>query len=332
MCAWQPPVFYNRDLDRKTFIVRVFYILRSMLLLGGLVSFDVSPMGTFSYPMELGYCSGFINPRYTMEDVIATVRWMTHAKVKVPLRLLPCSVLCAPGMETTASHELYSWARQVGRISCGCAEAFHYFFIHWSGRPFFPARDWLLCFFVLNGALLCFGSIFALLAIVPLPWAPLRTVTIAGIGISPESALAVAVASQLVAFGIGFAIDAFATRALGVEEDVSPVRNLLHWLSSPVVVLVQSGVALATIARFAVSGKSGVAKRRSEQSATDEAIGDDAQFSQPLIVSTSAVYHTDEGAHHKEHYRNDGVIHPPSWCGVNSNRKTKVAPQVDLDS
>jgi hypothetical protein len=34
------------------------------MMLGGLISFDLNPMSIFSYPVELGLTTGFINPRY----------------------------------------------------------------------------------------------------------------------------------------------------------------------------------------------------------------------------------------------------------------------------
>jgi len=66
MCVWQSPLFYNWDLDERPFFNRITGIMRSMMMLGGLISFNLNPMSIFSYPLELGLKAGFINPRYGM--------------------------------------------------------------------------------------------------------------------------------------------------------------------------------------------------------------------------------------------------------------------------
>jgi hypothetical protein len=64
MLVWQPPLFYNWDLDERPFFNRITGLMRSMMMLGGLISFNLNPMSIFSYPLELGKQAGFINPRY----------------------------------------------------------------------------------------------------------------------------------------------------------------------------------------------------------------------------------------------------------------------------
>ena len=39
MVVWQPPLFYNWDLDERPFFNRVTGIMRSTMMLGGLISF-----------------------------------------------------------------------------------------------------------------------------------------------------------------------------------------------------------------------------------------------------------------------------------------------------
>eukprot|EP00662_Eupelagonemidae_sp_cell21_P003287 gene3287-57730_t len=82
MVVWQPPLFYNWDLDKRPFFNRVTGLMRSMMMLGGLISFNLNPMSVFSYPLELG------------------VRWMCATDSAVPVRLLP---------------EWYEWGRQIRR-------------------------------------------------------------------------------------------------------------------------------------------------------------------------------------------------------------------------
>jgi hypothetical protein len=48
LCVWQPAMFYNWDLDERPFFVRVQGIVRAMMMLGGLISFNLNPMSIFS--------------------------------------------------------------------------------------------------------------------------------------------------------------------------------------------------------------------------------------------------------------------------------------------
>ena len=70
--VWQAPLFYNWDLDRRPFFNRVTHLMRSMMMLGGLISFNLNPMSIFSYPMELGLAAGFINPRYVLRFLLSS--------------------------------------------------------------------------------------------------------------------------------------------------------------------------------------------------------------------------------------------------------------------
>ena len=54
MVVWQSPLFYNWDLDKRPFFNRITCIIRSMMMLGGLIGWNLNPMSVFSYPLELG--------------------------------------------------------------------------------------------------------------------------------------------------------------------------------------------------------------------------------------------------------------------------------------
>lgn len=43
-CVWQSPLFYNWDLDKRPFFNRITGIMRSLMMLGGLISFKLNPM------------------------------------------------------------------------------------------------------------------------------------------------------------------------------------------------------------------------------------------------------------------------------------------------
>lgn len=256
MCVWQPPLFYNWNLDERPFFNRVTCIMRSTMMLGGLISFNLNPMSIFSYPMELGVISGFINPRYGVDDIIAKVRWMAHTNSQVPVKMLPCVAISGPTVGESVGEELNEWGRQIRRWIVGASESFHYFIIHWRGKPFFSALSWFCMFFMYYGVLLCASGIFGVLASIPFPWNKYPTVFVQGFGdVSIVWAGPLAIGIQLFAFGIAFLIDALGARRLGIVEDINPARNLFHWLSSPVVLLVYSLVAFVSIVRFVFEGK-----------------------------------------------------------------------------
>lgn len=131
MLVWQPPLFYNWDLDERPFFNRITGLMRSMMMLGGLISFNLNPMSIFSYPMELGKQAGFINPRYGVDDIIAKVRWMCATNEMVPVTLLPVPVISGPTIGVNLWQEGTEWGRQIRRWIVGSSESFHYFIIHW---------------------------------------------------------------------------------------------------------------------------------------------------------------------------------------------------------
>lgn len=259
MCVWQPPLFYNWNLDERPFFNRVTCIMRTTMMLGGLISFNLNPMSIFSYPLELGHVSGFINPRYGVDDIIAKVRWMAHTNSAVPVKMLSCVAISGPTVGTTFFEELNEWGRQIRRWIVGASESFHYFVIHWRGRPFFAAIVWQFMFFMYYGVLLCASGIFCVLASVPLPWVTYPEITVFETNISLVYAGAGATGLQMLAFGIAFLIDAFGARSIGIVEDINPARNLIHWLSSPFVLLVYSLISIVSVVRFVFEGK-GMAK------------------------------------------------------------------------
>ncbi len=48
--VYMPAMFYNWDLDQRAFFVRVTGIMRSMMGLGGLISYNLNPMVQLSAP------------------------------------------------------------------------------------------------------------------------------------------------------------------------------------------------------------------------------------------------------------------------------------------
>lgn len=259
MCVWQPPLFYNWDLDQRPFFNRITGLMRMMMMLGGLISFNLNPMSIFSYPLELGLKAGFINPRYGVDDIIAKVRWMCSTNEQVPVLLLPVPAISGPTIGTTFWLEIEEWARQIRRWIVGSSESFHYFVIHWRGKPLFSGIWWFMMFFMYYAVLLCSAGLFTVLAGIPLPWVTYQTIDLGGFNFSLKNIGLLALVLQYIAFGVAFIIDRFAIRMMTIHEDISIFRNILHWLSAPFVLLVYSLIAFWAIIKFVFVGK-GMAK------------------------------------------------------------------------
>ena len=60
----------------------------------------------------------------------------------------------------------------------GSSESFHYFVMHWRGKPLLSGLSWFFCFFMYYGVLLCSAGIFQVLAGIPFPWIDYPTYTI----------------------------------------------------------------------------------------------------------------------------------------------------------
>lgn len=255
MCVWQSPLFYNWNLDERPFFNRTTGIMRSLMMLGGLISFNLNPMSIFSYPLELGLKVGFINPRYGVDDIIAKVRWMCETNETVPILLLPIASISGPTIGTSFMNEVDEWARQIRRWIVGSSESFHYFVIHFKGYPLFSGLFWFFMFFMYYAVLLCSAGIFTMLAGIPIPGTYYPTVAIGQLSIPLSQISLISLIIQYLVFGVAFIIDRRAIRLMTVTENISIPRNIIHWLLSPITLLVYSMIAFYAIIVFIWNGK-----------------------------------------------------------------------------
>jgi hypothetical protein len=305
MCVWQPPLFYNWDLDERPFFNRVTGLMRMMMMLGGLISFNLNPMSIFSYPLELGLKSGFINPRYGVDDIIAKVRWMCSTNEQVPVLLLPVPVISGPTIGTTFWLEIEEWARQIRRWIVGSSESFHYFVIHWRGEPFFSGIWWFLMFFMYYAVLLCSAGLFTILAGIPLPWVTYQTIPLGGgYEFSLKNIGLLALLLQYLAFGVAFVLDRLAIRMMTIKENISIFRNLLHWLAAPLVLLLYSAIAFWAIMKFVFVGK-GMAKH---DMAAKDGMGANTVATSPMSPGASSAQ---DSAHDEKEIGTIADLPPP---------------------
>ncbi|CAF1255357.1 unnamed protein product [Rotaria sordida] len=119
---YQSPLFYNWKLDSLSFVTRVTGLLRSLLMLGALIPFNINTMSIFSYSLSLAKKGNFIHPRYQMDDIICLIRWMGVTQQRLRISMIPVPVVSGPTSGETIEIEIMEWARQARRWTIGAAE------------------------------------------------------------------------------------------------------------------------------------------------------------------------------------------------------------------
>lgn len=64
---YQSPHFYNWKLDGLSFVTRVTGLLRSLLMLGALIPFNINTMSIVSFSLSLAKKGNFVHPGYQMD-------------------------------------------------------------------------------------------------------------------------------------------------------------------------------------------------------------------------------------------------------------------------
>ncbi len=145
------------------------------------------------------------------------------------------------------------------RLRVRRSESFHYFLIHFKGKPLFSGLWWFLCFFIYYALLLCAAGPFQVLAAIPWPWAKSHALSVRfgddSYHLSVHHMALVCLGLQYLVFFVAFVIDRAAVRLLTVKDTVHPLRNLAHLISAPLVLLGYSAVSFWAIVTFVFSGK-----------------------------------------------------------------------------
>ena len=71
---FQAPLFYNWGLDRVSFVTRVTGLLRSTLMMGALIPFNINSMSIFSFSLRLCIDGDFVHSRLGLS--IKDQRWL----------------------------------------------------------------------------------------------------------------------------------------------------------------------------------------------------------------------------------------------------------------
>lgn len=246
---YQPPLFYNWNLDGLSFFTRVTGVLRSTLMLGALIPFSINTMSIFSFSLSLAKAGNCVHPAYQMDDIICLIRWMCVTGRRLSIRMVPVPVLSGPTCGRTIEYEFIEWARQARRWTIGAAEVFHYFMVKSRRIPFLTALSWSVTFLIYYGILLCSSGLYGLASLFS---------TFFLLEDIPDSILIVmyiSIGVQMFSFAIAFIIDRFIPRLLNVDECIFVLRNFLHFLLTPLVLIAYSVVEFYALHEVMIRGK-----------------------------------------------------------------------------
>ncbi|CAF2060155.1 unnamed protein product [Rotaria magnacalcarata] len=246
---YQPPLFYNWKLDSLSFVTRVTGLLRSFLMLGALIPFNINTMSIFSFSLSLAKKGDFVHPGYQMDDIICLIRWMGVTQRRLKISMVPVPVLSGPTSGETIEKEIIEWARQARRWTIGAAEVFHYFIVKSKRIPTIAAFSWGTAFLIYYGVLLCTGGLFGLTSMLSMNYlvkdAPL-VISYIMYGL---------LALQMLTFSIAFIIDMFIPKIMNVDECIFFLRNLFHFIMTPFVLLAYSCVEFYALHEVVFLGK-----------------------------------------------------------------------------
>lgn len=246
---YQSPLFYNWNLDCLSFVTRVTGLLRSFLMLGALIPFNINTMSIFSFSLSLAKKGNFVHPGYQMDDIICLIRWMGVTQRRLRISMIPVPVLSGPTSGDTIEREIIEWARQARRWTIGAAEVFHYFIIKSLGMPRAAAFSWGIAFTIYYGILLCTGGLFGL------------TTTLSMFLLMKNIPLIISYVMyglfglQMLAFSAAFIIDIFIPKLLDVQECIFCLRNFFHFIMTPIVLIGYSFVEFYALHELVIFGK-----------------------------------------------------------------------------
>ncbi|CAF4068338.1 unnamed protein product [Rotaria sp. Silwood2] len=246
---YQSPLFYNWKLDGLSFVTRVTGLLRSFLMLGALIPFNINTMSIFSFSLSLAKKGDFVHPSYQMDDIICLIRWMGVTQQRLRISMIPVPVLSGPTSGETIEKEIIEWARQARRWTIGAAEVFHYFAVKSNRMPAVAACSWGIAFLIYYGVILCTGGLFGLTTMLSMIF------LIKNVPLAVSYIMYGLFALQMLTFSIAFIIDIFIPKLLNVDECIFFLRNLFHFITTPFVLLAYSFVEFYALHEVVIFGK-----------------------------------------------------------------------------
>lgn len=246
---YQAPLFYNWRLDSLSCVTRVTGILRSLLMLGALIPFNINTMSIFSFSLSLAKKGNFVHPAYQMDDIICLIRWMGVTRNRLRIRMLPVPVLSGPTSGETIEKEIIEWARQARRWTIGAAEVFHYYAVKAGRMPKGAAISWGFVFIIYYGILLCTAGLFGLTSLLSM------TLIVDDIPPAIQYIMYSFAGLQMASFAVGFIIDIYIPRIMDIDECIFFLRNLFHFIVTPIVLLGYSFVEFYALHEIMIFGR-----------------------------------------------------------------------------
>ncbi|CAF0997546.1 unnamed protein product [Rotaria sp. Silwood1] len=254
---WQAPLFYNWNLDQNSFPVRITGLVRSLMTMGLLIPYNVNPMSCFSFSLTLAVRGGYWHPQIFMDDVGYLLTMMIGRQKRIRIRLLPVPVRSGPTSGDNWLNDVKEWYTQVRRWGIGTADNFHYFAVKVPRLPILASCIFAIGYFLYYGVILCSASLFSVSSgffplLCPnfeLPWLPKQFHAY-------YLHLLIAIIIPQLLYGILFILDAIWCKwTLNVKEDIFILRNILHWILTPLTLIALSLVQLWSYIVLAVQGK-----------------------------------------------------------------------------
>jgi hypothetical protein len=279
--CWQSPLFYNISLDERWFFTRVMGILRSYFMVGFLIGANINTMSIYSMSLRLLVQSQFFHPGYQMDDIIYTLSAMMATGHRIEIRTIDIPTLSGPTSGENIISEFNEWVVQANRWTIGAAEVFHYFFVKLvQGTFFLPGLAYFWWFVYYYGFVLC-GSGLVAISNLGIQLISLGDTSISVSECKPmQSWFGLAddfpydwifpfflLFNYFVVFLTAFCMDALVSQILALKETIHPVRNLLHFLSSQIVLWVYCLVEYKAIFHIAIYGKKVCGHKASEKHA-----------------------------------------------------------------
>ena len=257
--CWQAPLFYNISLHERWFFTRVIGILRSFFMIGFLIGNNINTMSVYSVSLKLLMESRFFHPGYQMDDILFTLSAMKSTGKRIEIRSLDVPILNGPTSGDTLWKEMKELIIQATRWTIGAAEVFHYFVVKLiRGNYYLPGYLYFCCFTYYYLFVLCAAGIIQICDLVVIcidrsqqpSWANNWTdLTWTAFKLIPL------LYTYIVVFATAFYMDSVVRRMLAPKETVHPVRNVLHFLSTQIVLWGYCVIEFLAIIKIAIYGK-----------------------------------------------------------------------------
>lgn len=123
---WQPGQFFNWGLAKVPFFTRIIALYRTIWMIGFNIPMQVNAMAVFSSSFKLCVENDFFNPAYQMDDICYFISCLIRTKGKLKLRAIYLPIISGPTSGKNWLEASKEWTLQGKRWSIGAFEMFHY--------------------------------------------------------------------------------------------------------------------------------------------------------------------------------------------------------------